>query len=175
MNSLKQYLSSSIGRKQIVAVTSLALILFVIAHLAGNLFIFLGPQAFNNNAAKLASLRPALYIAEVCLLILFIIHMIFTAILVVENRQARKKRYAIQPPINETSRSWSTRLMPCTGSVILIFIITHLLDFTFANHTGSNSIIAGEFLGLYGVVVNAFRSVLHSAYYIIAMFCVSSH
>ncbi len=175
MNTLKKYFCSSIGRKQIVALTSLALIVFVIVHLAGNLFIFLGAEAFNHYAASLAQLRPGLYIAEAILLILFLIHIVFTATLVIENRKARKNRYALQPACSEATRSWSTRLMPLTGTVILIFIITHLLDFTFADHEGSRSLLFGESMGLYGVVVNSFRDILHSSYYILAMFCISSH
>ncbi len=175
MNILRQYFSSSIGRKQIVALTSLALLLFVIAHLAGNFFIFLGPEAFNNYAKKLSELRPGLYLAEAILLILFLIHVVFTAMLVFENIRARKNKYAGKPAGNEATRSWATRLMPFTGTVIFIFIITHLLDFTFTDHEGPRSVLAGEFLGLYGVVVNSFRGILHSFYYIVAMFCIASH
>ena len=74
MNSLK----TSIGKKQIVAVTGLALILFVIGHLVGNLIFFLGADAFNAYAKKLASLRPGLYVVEVVLLVVFCIHLFYT-------------------------------------------------------------------------------------------------
>ena len=54
----------SITRKQTVALTGLLLILFVIAHLAGNLFIYGGPETFNGYAEKLEHLGPFLKIAE---------------------------------------------------------------------------------------------------------------
>ena len=72
MTHLLQYTRSSIGKKQIVAVTGLMLIGFLIMHLAGNLLIFLGPDAFNHYAQKLANLRPGLYGVEVLLSFIFI-------------------------------------------------------------------------------------------------------
>ena len=70
MPAMSSYLSSSIGRKQIVAVTGLLLIIYVIFHLAGNLFIYAGPEMFNGYAKKLAGLRPALNFLEAALLFL---------------------------------------------------------------------------------------------------------
>src|SRR5437762_707474 len=114
-----KYFNSSIGRKQIVAFTGLLLILFLIGHLAGNLLIYGGPQLYNTYAEKLAGLRPGLYLIEFGLLAVFVIHMWVTALLVFENIQARGTGYAVSRPVGE--RSWATRLMPYTGTYILIF------------------------------------------------------
>ena len=172
MYNLDSYLRSSIGRKQIVAATGLMLILFVVGHLAGNLFMYGGPGAFNGYAKKLASLRPALNFIEAGLLAVFCIHMYFTALLVLENMNARS-RYAVEKA--KGARSLSSRLMAYSGTIILAFVIWHILDFTLVDHHGPRSMVNGESLGLYGVVYNSFADPLHSLLYIIAMICVGSH
>ncbi len=174
MNFLSHCLQSSIAKKQIVAVTGLCLIGFVVGHLAGNLLIYLGPAAFNGYAHKLAGLRPGLYLVEVALLGIFLVHMFVTALLVLENRAARPIGYKAAG--EKGKRSWATRLMPYTGSIILAFVIWHLLDFTFIDHKGPRSILSdGKSYELYGVVYNAFLDLVHSLLYIIAMIAVGLH
>jgi succinate dehydrogenase / fumarate reductase cytochrome b subunit len=173
MNTISKYFQSSIGKKQIVAVTGLLLIGFIIGHLAGNLFIFLGEDAFNNYAKKLAGLRPGLYVVETALALIFFIHLYVTACLVMENIKARQKNYHVFRPFQ---RSLATKLMPYTGTVIFIFVIWHLLDFTFVDKHGDKSFLAdGISHGLYGVVVNAFKNPLHSLLYIAAVGCLGFH
>ena len=166
---------ASITKKQIVAFTGLALIIFIITHLAGNLWIYAGSAAFNSYAKKMAGLRPFLNFAEAGLLIIFLIHTLVTAMLVIENIRARGgvMRYAVDRPVGE--RSWGTRLMPYSGTYILLFVIWHLLDFTFANPHGPRSYINHVSYGLYGVVVNAFADPTHSILYIIAMCFLGLH
>ena len=174
MPTRHSYSISSIGKKQIVAITGLLLIVFLIGHLAGNLFIYGGADAYNAYAKKLASLRPALNGVEFGLLIVFLLHMYFTALVVIENIQARGGRYAVYKPVGE--RSWATRLMPYTGVIIVIFVIQHLLDFTFIDHDGPLSVMRdGVSRGLYGVVYNSFTNLGHSLFYIIAMMCLGLH
>lgn len=174
MSNWAQYLHSSIGKKQIVAATGLLLIVFVIAHLAGNLFIYAGPQAFNDYAQKLTGLRPALYVLELGLLWVFLIHMWVTALLVWENYQARGPRYAVYQPSEK--RSLTTRLMPYTGTIILAFVIWHLLDFTFVDREGPRSFMpSGQNLGLYAIVYNSFSNPWHSLGYIVAMMAIGFH
>ena len=166
---------SSITKKQIIALTGLLLIVFIIGHLAGNLFIYGGPEAFNGYAEKLEKLRPVLNIMEYALLFVFVIHILLTVLVVIENIKARGglKRYAVDKSVGD--RSWATRLMPYTGTYILLFIVWHLFDFTFADHNGVRSYIAGKSYGLYGVVVNSFVDPLHSVLYVIAMCFLGLH
>ena len=175
MNISANYWNSSIGRKQIVAVTGLMMILFLIGHLAGNFLIYLGPETFNSYSKHLTDLRPGLYVIEYGLLVVFLIHMWVTALLVWENIQARQglTRYAVSRSVGE--RSWATRLMPYTGTYILAFVVWHLIDFTFADHSGACSMVHGISLGLYGVVWNSFTDPTHSVLYIIAMMCLGLH
>jgi len=174
MNALCDYFNSSIGKKQIVALTGLLLIFFVIGHLAGNLIIYLGPDAFNAYAKKLASLRPGLYLIEGGLLFIFCVHMYVTALLVWQNFTARKTRYAVTHSTEQ--RSWAARTMSLTGPIVLAFVIWHLLDFTFIDKHGPESYLSdGKSYGLYGIVFNAFTDPIHSTLYIIAMIAVGLH
>lgn len=172
--SLAKYSQSSVGRKQIVAVTGLMLILFLIGHLAGNLFFYGGAKAFNAYADKLAHLRPFLYIVEFGLLAVFLAHIHFTVALVIENRQARPQGYAVAN--SKGGRSLATRLMPFTGTILFVFVVYHLMDFTFTDHYGPKSYLAdGKSYGLYGLVYNSFADVKHSVFYIVAMLCLGFH
>lgn len=169
-----EFFKSSIGKKQIVAITGLLLILFLIGHLAGNLFIFAGPAAFNGYAKKLAGLRPGLLVVEFGLLGVFLIHAFTTLVLVLENiKAAGGSRYAVAN--SRGQRSWATKLRVYTGLFLLAFVVWHLLDFTFSDHHGPRSLLDGESLGLYGVVYSSFLNPIHSALYIIAMGCLGFH
>ena len=164
--------NSSITKKQIVAVTGLALVFFIIMHLAGNLFIYGGPDAFNGYAKKLRSFGPVLWMMRAGLLAVFLIHVFVTYLLVLENIKARgPKRYQVDgQPL-----SWAQRLMPYSGAYLFFYIIWHLLDFTFIDQHGPFSFINGRSYGLYGVVVNAFVDPLHGLLYIIAMCFLGLH
>jgi succinate dehydrogenase / fumarate reductase cytochrome b subunit len=174
MNQISTYYQSSIGKKQIVAVTGLLLNLFVIAHLAGNLFFYGGPEMFNAYSKKLTSLRPGLYVIEFGLLFIFLVHILTTLTLVLENLAARGKGYSVSRSVGQ--RSWATRFMSLSGTIIFAFVVWHLLDFTFVDHNGPRSILAdGKSYGLYGIVYNSFKDPIHSVLYIIAMIAVGTH
>ncbi len=174
MNRLAKILESSIGKKQIVAVTGLLLIGFLIGHLAGNLLIFLGPTWYNGYAERLGRLRPSLYLVEIALLFIFVIHIYVTALVVIENIKARGGRYSVYKAVGK--RSLATRIMPYTGTYILIFVVWHLLDFTFVDHNGPLSIMPnGEHLGLYAIVYNSFMDPIHTIGYILAMGAIGFH
>ena len=124
---------SSIGKKSIMAASGLLLSLFLLTHLMGNSVSFFGREAFNAYAAKLHSVGNLIYIFEIGLLILFLIHIITGIILYLENLQARPSRYSVNT--SEGGRSWGSRTMPYTGVIILVFIIVHLMNFHFTDKT----------------------------------------
>ena len=166
---------SSITKKQIVAVTGLMLVMFIIAHLMGNLFIYGGPEAFNNYAHKLRGLGALLWAARAGLLLAFLTHITFTCLLVMENIEARGGlgRYALDNPV--APRSLATRFMALSGAYIFIFVVWHLLDFTFIDQHGPHGMLNGIDQGIYGVVVNAFADPLHAVLYVLAMCFLGLH
>ena len=112
-------LGSSLVKKALVAATGLALFGFVIAHLLGNLTIFLGADALNAYALKLAHFGPLLWAARVVLLAAVVVHIVTTALLAIENRRARPVAYAVQRTQRTTL---SAKTMVLSGLVILSLI-----------------------------------------------------
>ena len=90
---LQKAFSSSIGSKFLIAFTGLSLLVFLVAHLAGNLLFIAGPAAFNEYSHKLVS-NPLVYVAELGLLAVFALHIIKTVALVAGSYSARPHRYA---------------------------------------------------------------------------------
>ncbi|MDX1775723.1 MAG: succinate dehydrogenase cytochrome b subunit [Desulfobulbales bacterium] len=122
---------SSIGKKSIMAASGLLLCLFLLAHLLGNSVSFLGREAFNTYAEKLHTMDTFLFVFEIGLLALFLIHIITAVLLYLENLQARPARYAVSR--SGGGRSPGSRTMPYTGVIILVFIVVHLLNFHFTD------------------------------------------
>jgi succinate dehydrogenase / fumarate reductase cytochrome b subunit len=168
-------LKRSITKKQIVAISGFLLILFIVVHLAGNLMIYGGSDIFNGYVDVLSSAGSLKMLAEWGLLILFLVHVDSTIRLAVENIRARGglKRYYVES--SKRPRSLSSQLRVYTGIYLLVYLIYHLYDFTWANSTGPLSIIHGINYGLYGLEVNAFKSPWRSFLYVLAMGALGFH
>src|SRR5260370_10174295 len=93
MNAVSVFYRSSVGKKMIVAITGIILILFVIGHLLGNLQIFLGPDWINGYSQHLRDLGPLLWVIRISLLLTVIIHIYVTIQLAIENRRPRPEPY----------------------------------------------------------------------------------
>jgi len=169
------FLTSSIAKKQIVAITGFLLILFVILHLGGNLFIYAGPAVFNSYAHKLHSLGPLLLIPRVLLFVIFMLHIFVIHILVIQNIKARGglKRYAVEQAVGD--RTFSEKIMVWSGVYVFVFIIFHILDFAAADQHGPRSFLYGKSYGLYGLVFNSFKDPIHGILYIIAICFLGFH
>jgi succinate dehydrogenase / fumarate reductase, cytochrome b subunit len=169
---IKKYISSSVGRKQIVAVTGLMLVLYLVFHLCMNMLIFGGPELYNYFPDKAHETGLLLRFIEAGLAAVFFVHIGFTIKLVMANRKARAHRYEVTKSVG--NRSLATRLMPYTGTILLVFLVVHIMDYAAAGHD-ANSVVNGIDLGLYGLVVNSYLNPIKSAFYVIAMFAVGFH
>jgi succinate dehydrogenase / fumarate reductase cytochrome b subunit len=166
---------SSVGRKMIVAVTGVILILFVIGHLLGNLQIFLGPGWINGYAEHLRELGPLLWLTRGFLLIVVILHIYYTIRLAIENRRARPEHYQRKDAIKATIAS---RSMVLTGLIVLAFIIYHILHFTIrATDPRFNTLPLDPLnhYDVYSMMVIGFSHPLVSAFYILSMFLLALH
>src|SRR5437764_10216897 len=123
---ISDFCHSSVGRKMVVAVTGVILILFVIGHLLGNLQIFLGPEWVNAYSQHLRDLGPLLWLVRAFLLAAVILHIYFTILLAIENRRARPAPYIDRPYVKA---SWASRHMVVRGLVVLAFMSFPLLHF----------------------------------------------
>ena len=164
MNWITGTLGSSIGKKLMMAITGLSFIGFLAAHLAGNLTIYGGKEAFNSYAAHLHSLGPLLTVAELVLLTFFLVHVIIGVILYLQNLKARPTRYAVNKIAG--GRTFGSATMPYTGALLLVFIVFHLLNFSFVDKTDTT---------IFNIVSSAFSSPLYVVIYILAMGVAAVH
>jgi len=121
------YVRSSVGAKQVMAVTGLALLLFTLVHMLGHLGMFRGRDAYNTYAHTLQSLGTLKWLMRGGLLAVFVIHVASGLSLAAANRAARPVRYAVTRRVRTTIFA---RTMAITGLVILLFVVYHLCHFT---------------------------------------------
>jgi len=121
-------LTSSLGSKYLMAITGLLLTAFVLAHVAGNLLIYAGPDALNSYAHALKSRPALLWPARLGLLTVFVVHLALAVRLRLQNAKARPVGYACPATLQA---SWASRHMMLTGLVLLAFVVYHLAHFTF--------------------------------------------
>jgi succinate dehydrogenase / fumarate reductase cytochrome b subunit len=183
MKSLAQVacssLGSSVGKKLLVALTGLALLLFLAGHLAGNLLIYRGPEELNAYAHELqTALHGSLvWIARAVLLTCLVIHVALTISLAKESRAARPQAYKKPATIQA---SIASRTMVMSGLVILCFVIYHLLHLTLnvadPSYQAMTTTLHGETVpDVYKRVVTGFSSLPISAFYIFSMALLCSH
>jgi succinate dehydrogenase / fumarate reductase, cytochrome b subunit len=174
MDRHRSFFSSSIGRKAIVGVTGLALIIFLIGHLLGNLQIFLGQDAINNYGVFLRSMPTLIWSARIGLIFVFVVHLIFALKLWKENREARPTAYVAEGTVKATKAS---RTMALTGSVVLLFVIGHLLHLTFQVILPENAhfVDAKGRHDIYTMVVLGFMNPLVTGLYVLALLMAGSH
>ena len=120
--------NSTVGGKYIAAITGLALTLFVLTHMLGNLQIFLGRDVYNHYAHSLKSLGPLLWLARGGLLTFLLIHLFISLRLQKRSADARPVRYVCE---RTKAATIPARYMALTGITILFFILFHLAHFTF--------------------------------------------
>jgi succinate dehydrogenase / fumarate reductase cytochrome b subunit len=184
MNALTRclftYWSSSIGKKLVVAISGLFLLLFLAGHLIGNLVVFMGPEPFNAYAYFLHHMAhgAGIWAFRVVMLVMLAAHIIATVALTKQNRAARKS-YEFQ---NTIQASRSSRYMILTGLTILAFFVYHMLHFTvragneYDNPQLYTFILDGkEVHNAWKMVIDGFSVWYVSAFYILSMTLLASH
>lgn len=178
MNRLAKTMGSSIGAKWVMGLTGLALLGFVLAHMAGNLLVFQGQEALNDYAKKLKDLGPILWAMRGGLLVVFVLHVATAMRISKENREARPDRYA-RPQVTEKT-TYAARTMLMSGLIVLAFIVYHLLHFTFGvvqpdAHAAAVATADTGVLDVYTMVIKGFQNPLIVASYAVAMVVLCMH
>ena len=129
MTWLTKFLTSSIGRKLIMSLTGLFLVLFLIVHLAGNLQLLVddGGNAFNGYA-YLMTHNPLIKVIAYGNYFFILVHAFQGILLALANRKAKGTKYAVNT--NEAA-SWASKNMALLGILIFAFILIHMGDFWF--------------------------------------------
>jgi succinate dehydrogenase / fumarate reductase, cytochrome b subunit len=163
------FATSTIGRKVLMAATGLLLVGFVMGHVAGNLLIFLGPDALNAWSAFLKSSTPVLWTVRMGLLAAVGLHIWAALSLTRLNQASRPVPYAKREPQVATH---SARLMRWGGFLLLAFILFHLLHLTLgAVHPG---FVLSD-TDVYANVTAAFRVPWVALFYSAAMLALLAH
>ena len=175
MNILSALYGSSVGKKIIVAITGIILILFVIGHLLGNLQIFIGPDWINGYSQHLRDLGPLLWLIRAFLLITVVLHIYFTFLLAIENRRARPEQYIDRRYVKAT---FASRHMVMSGVIVLAFIIYHLAHFTVRVTDRRFGLLKADPLGhydVYSMMVYGFQNYFVSGFYVLGLFLLALH
>jgi succinate dehydrogenase / fumarate reductase cytochrome b subunit len=178
-------LKSSLAKKYAMALTGLFLCLFLVGHLLGNLQLFVpgleGQTAFNEYA-KFMTTFPLVKVLSYLTYASVLFHVVDGIALTLQNRQARPVRYAVEK--GSANAGWSSRNMAVLGTVVLVFLVTHMQNFWWQMHFGDipTQEVAGESLkDLHTVVLNFFNPATNSlalaavALYVSGMFALGFH
>jgi succinate dehydrogenase / fumarate reductase cytochrome b subunit len=169
--------STSIGTKAVMAVTGLILVGFVIGHMLGNLKVYQGEEKFNSYAVWLRQVgSPALgheqflWLARLILLAATGLHIVAAVQLTQMSYAARPVGYMQKKAIQAT---YASRTMRWGGVIITLFVVYHLLHFTF----GAVGFATGQYhhMSVYRNVVIGFSVWYVSAFYIAAMVALGLH
>ncbi len=122
-----RFYEAAAGKKTVMALTGIAIWGFVIAHLVGNLQVFLGPTKLDEYGRLLRTMPGILWTMRLGLLAMFVLHITSALQLYALKKKARPVEYAKKTP---TTSTWASRMMYFSGPVLLVFVIYHLLDLT---------------------------------------------
>jgi succinate dehydrogenase / fumarate reductase cytochrome b subunit len=171
--SMLRLFSDSIGRKAVMAVTGLLMVLFVVGHLLGNLTIFAGQNGLNAYAAKLHEVAPLVWGTRIVMGVALVLHVVLAIQITMENSAAKPQNYA-RP--NYLRATFSSKTMIWTGVIIAVFVGYHLLQFTIRKTPGL--VLGTDALNrfdVYTMVVAAFQRTLTALLYVVAMVALFLH
>lgn len=165
---MNRFLSSSIGRKVVMALTGFFLITFLIVHLGINLSLFWGAESFNA-ASEFMATNGVIQVMQYVLAAGFILHIILGIRLELQNRSSRGVKYVVNKPSENSS--FSSRNMIVTGVIILLFLILHLKDF----FVELKFYDKGGFDSDYDLVTTLFKNPIYTVIYVLAFILLGIH
>ncbi len=169
MSWLSQFLTSSLGKKFVMSLTGLFLILFLIVHLTINFTV-----VFNDDGMLFGELvhmmesSPLIKVISYVLYLSILLHIIQAYLLYLQNRKAKGQKYKISTRANAT---FASKNMTLLGSLILIFLIIHLLDFFYGlkiSHTLPEE-------ALYDEVIHVYKKPGYVVLYTVSMIFLALH
>lgn len=177
---MSNFLSVAIGRKFIVSISGIFLMLFICVHLGANLLLILDDsgELFNLGANFMAT-NPLIKVIEPILALGFLVHIIWTFYVSYLNYKARPVRYTESNA--SYSSSWASRNMLVLGSLILVFLVIHLWNFYYIIKFDHESMLTTEIDGVvmhdtYALVAGLFKaSNIYCIIYIVAGILLGLH
>jgi succinate dehydrogenase / fumarate reductase cytochrome b subunit len=169
----RPFILTSIGKKYLMGISGLVWAGFVFGHMAGNMLIFVSPDLYNAYGHAIVSNKILLYGTEAVLLLALITHVLMAVILTKENRQARSQRYAVSPS-GIKGASLASKTMAIQGSLILAFVISHLVTFKYGTYyeTTVNGVVMRD---LHRLIVEVFSQPGYLFWYVVCLVLLGFH
>jgi succinate dehydrogenase / fumarate reductase cytochrome b subunit len=169
-----QFMQSSVGRKILMSVTGIIMILFVVFHAMGNATIYV--HWLNAYAEHLHALPALVWIYRTFMLVALSVHVFFGIRLTLENKAAKPQAYACKKSRRST---FASRNMIWSGTIIAVYLVYHLLNFTLpVVNPGLSANQHADAMGrpdVYSMVVRNFQNVFISLSYIFALIALAFH
>lgn len=180
MSWFTRFITSSLGKKLIMSLTGLFLILFLVVHLIGNLQLLAadGGKAFNKYAYFMTHFLPVTIISWGLYFFIFL-HAVQGIVLWLQNRAARgSKRYAVNVTRTVKTSGFASKNMGWLGVIIFVFIAIHMYQFWAKMHWGPIDTVAydgKEINNLYALVAQVYQQPGFVIFYVISMVVVAIH
>lgn len=179
MNWLSNFLTSSIGRKLVMSLTGLFLIIFLLVHLLGNLQLLAndGGDSFNSYAYFMTT-NPLIKTTSYGLYFFIILHAILGIVIWSKNKASKGTSYAASSNVKV---SWASKNMALLGTLILAFIFIHMGDFWFKmKFTDQLAMVSvsgmdHQVKDLYSQVAYTFENPLMVGAYLVGMIVLAFH
>lgn len=169
---MASFLRSTVGKKFIMGLTGLIWAGFVLGHMLGNLLMFISADAYNAYGHMLTS-GNFIYVVELVLIVSLLTHIGCAISLTLENKKAKGSRYAATPT-GAKKTSLASRTMAIQGSLVLAFVIIHIITFKFGTYyeTTVNGVVMRD---LYRLVIESFQNPIYTAWYLVALVVLGFH
>ncbi|MFQ5706087.1 MAG: succinate dehydrogenase cytochrome b subunit [bacterium] len=180
MLPLSKFVSNSVGKKIVMALTGLAMVVFLVEHLSGNLLLFnKNPEPFNEYSHFLLSFGSILVVAELILLAFLIFHVLSGISVALGKKKARPVGYQQSGNAGKPSKkNTSSTTMIYTGLLTFVFIAIHLWTFKYGPNIeeGYVATVNGtQMRDLHRLVMEVFQKPGYVVWYVAAMIFLGFH
>lgn len=170
---MMKFFCSSVGKKYLMGLSGLVWVGFIFVHMLGNMLILVSPDLYNAYGHAIVSNKPLLFATEAALLGALVTHVICAVALTKGNREARSSRYAMTPN-GSKAPSFASQWMAVHGSIILVFIISHLVTFKFGTYyeTTVNGVVMRDLAKL---IFEVFQQPAAFGWYLVSLVLLGFH
>ncbi|HJQ76849.1 MAG TPA: succinate dehydrogenase cytochrome b subunit [Acidimicrobiia bacterium] len=177
-----EFYRSAVGKKWVMAITGFAIIAFSLAHMVGNLKMFLPEvegradidvygEALRSLFSPIIPEHIFLWILRTGLIVMFALHIHAAYALTLINRRARPEGY--RGPVSYVAANYAGRTMRWSGVIFLAFLLFHLADFTWGIQPAAPE--AWERGAVYANFIETFNRPAVTFFYVVAMVLLGIH
>ena len=170
----RPFFLTTIGKKYLMGLTGLVWAGFVLTHMLGNLLIFVSADAYNKYGHGIVT-SGILIPAEIVIVLALLVHVTMAILLTIENRKAGGggNRYAMLPN-GPKKASLASRTMALQGSLILAFIILHIITFKYGQYY-ETTVNGVQMRDLHRLIVEVFQQPGYVAWYVVCLILLGFH